>query len=127
MSLETTIYGTLTGSSSVVDLVGERIIPSAAKQGTESPYVVWRRISTIPTVLIEGASDHERTNLQFLCFAVDFDTARSIASAVKAVLDGQTLAEGEVVDVAGWSDYFDERSQLYCSQLDFRVLHTITP
>ncbi|MCK4624072.1 MAG: DUF3168 domain-containing protein [Phycisphaerae bacterium] len=80
--IEDAIYYLLANDATVAGLVGTRIFPGYAKEGTAVPYIVYSRISADHDESTEGSSGLGIARYQFSC--VD-DSMRGIAALAEAV------------------------------------------
>lgn len=92
MSLESALYGYLSGVSAVTDLVGTRIYPAQAPQGAELPYVVHHRISTRRFPHQLGPSGMVRARIQIDSFGITLDSAQAVFDVLRDNLDGWRAA-----------------------------------
>ena len=95
MSIETTLYSTLSNNAGVVALVSTRIYPVLAPESAALPYVDYQnvagsRISTLP-----GVGDAIRARIQMNCNATTYAGAVALADAVIAALAGDGYLELE--------------------------------
>ena len=121
MTIETTIYSTLSADSSVRALVStgspliHRIWPQVAEDNAAVPYVTWQVISHTTYNKLPSVPDTHRKLVQFNCISDDFDEAKSLAEAVRAALDSIANQTG------GGDDYFPD-TQNYRTTLDFAFI-----
>ena len=121
MTIEATIYSTLSADSAVRALVStgsplvHRIWPMKADEDAVTPYVTWQVISHTRYNKTAGAPDGHRKLVQFNCVSDDFDEAQSLAEAVRAALDEIAYQTG------GGDDYFPE-TENYRTTLDFAFI-----
>lgn len=81
------LYALLTASSPVTALVGTRITPGIASQGTAVPYITYHLTSTVNTNPINtNVKIAANTSIQIDCWSDSPDTSSEIADAVEAAL-----------------------------------------
>ena len=81
------LYALLVAASPVTSLVGTRITPGIASQGTTVPYITYHLTSTVNTNPIDtNAKIAANTGIQVDCWADSPDTATAIADAVEVAL-----------------------------------------
>lgn len=78
MSAETTIYNLLK------DLAGGRVTPLHAVQASNFPYIVYRRVSTVPFVTLCGDSGSDYARIQVDIVSDTYEEARTLARTVRA-------------------------------------------
>ena len=116
MSIETTLYSTLAGSSGVTDLVSTRIYPNPAPEDAAKPLISYMmvagsRISTLP-----GVSDAVRKRIQINCHANTYSSAKAVAAAVVAALEGNGYLELE------FDLYYDATTQTHTVAVDWSFM-----
>lgn len=114
----------LLASAAVTALVGDRIYPSLARQGTAKPYVVWRRQGGDPLATLNDGASRGRQIIVVLmaAYAESFDEADAISEALRgAVLAGSTAMKGKSVNPP--IDGFDPETRLFSVVLEARLFH----
>lgn len=87
------VYQMLLAAASVGSIVADRIYFGVAPQEAIQPYVVWNIISNIPVNSLACVPDIDAQRFQLDCYSLDPATARSLAQAVRDVIE----SEGYVV------------------------------
>ena len=107
MAVEAALVTLLTTDATVAALIGTRIAPVGQPQGVARPNVIYQRIGTKRDYHNEGSTGLPSARIQVGCYADTYKTARQLAGAVRAVLDGYrgTVGGQEIAGV--WLD--DER------------------
>lgn len=106
----------------VSDIVGEKIFPGVAKQGTQAPYVVWRRNGGDPLATLSGASRNRvQQNVLVGCYAATYDAAVDLADAVFDAL--ATASTRLRIVPRPPSDDFDPDTKLFVSVVEASVFH----
>jgi hypothetical protein len=127
-TVEQALYKELVATAQVAALVGTRIYPQAAPQGTTADYIVYELVAAQVAHDHSGAGGWTDTRLSYLCHASTYGAAKAIATAVRAALDGRrgsfqgtTLQAVLLIDEADAG--FDEVLQMHVVAVDFRVLY----
>lgn len=112
MSIETDLYSTLSTDSGVTALISTRIYPNPAPEGAQKPLISYQlvagsRISTIP-----GTGDATRKRIQINCHANTYSSAKAVAAAVEAALEGNGYLELEY-------DLYDPTTQTHTVAVDW--------
>ena len=95
-SVEKSVYGKLSGTSAVTDLVSTRIYPHMARQGDSLPYVTYFIVSSVPLNASTGSTDTVQTTIQIDVWAASASSAKAIADAIFTALDGYNDATNAV-------------------------------
>ena len=103
MSIETTLYSTLSNASGVTALVSTRIYPQVAPDNAATPYITYQVIVGMAHNKIAGAPESERKIIQLNCISNTYSNAKAIAEACKAAIN---VAVGYLVSER--DDYFDQ-------------------
>jgi hypothetical protein len=99
MNVGQIVYGILSATTGVTSLVSTRIYPDMAPQNATFPYIVFQKLSTTPTDTKEGTSPLDKMLVQIDCYSNNYDTAHSIAAAIRVALDRYTgTINGHKVD-----------------------------
>jgi hypothetical protein len=121
MSLESSLYAQLTGSAGLVALVGDRIWPSHASEGTASPFIVYSSVFHEGLYTLGGDGDQTRARMQIDCYADDPDTASEIALAVI-----EAIPESGAICRAAHSNQdlgIEPGTRLFRRLLEFSIFH----
>lgn len=106
MSIETSLYSTLTGDAGVSALIGTRVYPNLAPEGAAHPLVAYSVISGSHIDTIPGTGDTTRKLVQIDCHANTYSSAKAVAAAVISALEGDGYHRGE-------HDIYDSQSQVH--------------
>lgn len=91
MSFESTTLAALAASTAITDEVGTRIYGVTAAQDAVAPYIVFRRISTDPTLSTDngapGSSELDNIRLEVSCHAKTAAEANALAKLVRRALE----------------------------------------
>lgn len=87
-SPETVLRSTLLADATVAGLLGTRIYPLAADADATLPYVTWRRSSVRREPTLAGPMGVPTVTIEYDCVASTYAGARTLADAMRAVLDG---------------------------------------
>ncbi len=118
MSAETLINAALLADSTTTALVAARIYPLLASQACAVPFVVFTRISTVPTNTTTGESATHQARFQFDCYDDNLTDANTLADAVQsAVLAASTLRAMRL----DRRSYYESDAELFRVLIDFHV------
>ena len=81
------VYGILSGTTAVTDIVGTRIFPEIAEQEAVTPFIVYQLQSVDPEDTHDGPSKLDEVRFEFLCYADSYNAAADLGVAVRAALD----------------------------------------
>ena len=121
MSIEATIYSTLTADATVAGLVGSgsptvyRVYPNLAPDGVAVPYITYEMVTYSSYDYVSGNPTAHRKTIQINCISDDFDEAKTLVEAVRAALAPVGYMQG-----AG-DDYFPETQRHRC-RIDFALI-----
>ncbi len=118
----------LQATAGVVALVGTRIYPQAAPQGTTADYVTYELVSGNPIQDHGGSGGLHRARISFLCHAATYANAKALAEAILAALDGrrgtiQGVAVGAILSEMEADAGFDDETRMHVVAVDFRALY----
>lgn len=127
MSYQSNIYSALTGNGTIAGLVSTRIFPDVADGSAAAPFVVYQTITTGGETTHDGVRNIEFPLIQFSCWAISKANAIALASAVNAVLDGNTIAGSSTVSFqfSNQLGSYDPETKLFGEILEYRAA-TIT-
>lgn len=115
-------FAAVLAASAVTAVVGEKIFPGVAKQGSAKPYIVWRRNGGDPQpTLSPTAASRARLKFDMLvgCYAEDYDTAADLADKVfDALATGATSLR---IIPRPPADGFDPETKLFASVVEASV------
>jgi len=87
MNIGKAIYGILSGTTAVTDLVSTKIFPEIAEQETAAPFVIYQVQSVQPEDTHDGPSKLDEVRVEVLCYDDSYNGAADLASAVRGALD----------------------------------------
>lgn len=96
----------------VAGLVGTKVFPSKAPQGTQPPFVVCREIVNVPTNSFTGPSGLTASSVQIDSYDKLYVPAHTIAAAVDAVLKVQRTSTLGIWRASS-SDDWDDTAELH--------------
>lgn len=117
----------LQATAGVTTLVGTRIYPQAAPQGTTADYVTYE-FSGNPIQAHDGSGGLHRGRISFLCHATTYANAKAVAAAIRVALDGfrgtmQGVSVGACLQEMEADAGFDDDTRMHVVAVDFRVLY----
>jgi Protein of unknown function (DUF3168) len=76
------------------------VYPNIAPDETSLPYIVYTQIARSVILTYQGVNRLQETRIQFSCYGASYKTAKSLAGAVKNLLDGFTglLGDGTILE-----------------------------
>lgn len=115
-------FAAVLATTAVNAIVGEKIFPGSAKQGSAAPYIVWRRNGGDPqATLSPTAVSRARLKYDMLvgCYAETYDQAADLADlVVDALAAGATTLR---IIPRPPADGFDPETKLYSSVVEASV------
>lgn len=116
--------------SAVTDLVSTRIHFVNAPQDVAKPYIIVTKIDSPRLHSHDGGDGLARPRFQFSIFSTGYGEAKSIADALRGVLDGYTGTMGgeSGVKVGGAeyddeTDFYEDDTHLYHIACDYIIRH----
>ncbi len=113
-----------------LNYVFPRIFPVIAPQGTDTPYIVYQRISTVFVNSLGGDSGLAQAVVQFSVYGYDYDGVKSAVSDLKAIFRDYIQGDSdEEMGDALWvqtsilgneRDFYEHDTKLYHSVLEVR-------
>ena len=112
MTIETDLYDLLRNNAGVSAIVGTKIYPHLAEEGTAAPFITYVMVVGTPFNIISGTTALEKKRIQVNCWSDSYAGAQTLAEAVKDTVTttGHLLLELD--------DYVDD-AQMYRRILDF--------
>jgi len=110
MTVDTIIFGILSGNSAVTGVVGTKIYPSQAPQTTQFPFVVFETISTMPNNTKSGVSEMDRYRIQVTTLAKENNQANDIADKIRTALDYYKSVNVQLISFQSQNSAFDNIS-----------------
>jgi hypothetical protein len=130
MNIEEAIYSKLTGDAGVSALVSTRVYPNVVPQDIAMPAVAYQRISTVRDMAHDGPLGIAHARFQFTISASSYSSARNVANAIRAAVDGVSGTwggEGGVVIEASWVenevDGYNQAGEEQVVRMDVLVIH----
>ena len=116
----------LLADGGVAYVVGSRIWPGKAQQGTTDPHIVVTRISEDEPILLNGSSCITTSRVRIDCRAETYTQAASLGEDVKTALRdmvGETILTKTVSFSKGISDVdgYSDNPELHHRTMDFYV------
>jgi hypothetical protein len=87
---EAFLYQRLTSQTAVSSLIGSRVYPLIAPQGTPLPLVVYQRTGVERPQSLAGNVGNPLVTLQLTTYGTSYTSVKSIARAVRIAIDGWT-------------------------------------
>ena len=115
MSIETDLYTTLSNDSGVTALISTRIYPNLAPEGVTHPYVTYQVVTGERLSTIAGVDDAKRKRIQINCHADTYASAKDLAAAVEAALEGDGYLAFE-------RDFYDPDTQIHTVNVDWSFM-----
>jgi len=114
MGIYSAIRSILVADATLTSLVGSKIYPNAAPQGTQSPFVVINVISNLPTNTKAQASTMDRYRIQVSTFSTDFDTCQTVKNRIRVLLENviNTTSSGTTIQVSQFQNEVDGIDQM---------------
>jgi len=119
------IYNILSNEAGVTDIVGTKIYPVVAPQQTETPFIVYSVVSSIPTNTKDRISEIDTMRVQVDCYEKTYTLAEALSSAVRLALDNATgTKNGVLIDGLAYEneqDFIEEDNDYFRKSIDFFV------
>lgn len=87
---EAFLYARLTSQTAVSSLIGSRVYPLIAPQGTPLPLVVYQRTAVERPQSLAGNVGNPVVTMQLTTYGTSYTSVKSIARAVRLAVDGWT-------------------------------------
>jgi hypothetical protein len=87
-SPESVLSNALATAPAVAILVGTRVYPLLAPASAALPFITWRRVGIEREQTLGQPSGMPRVSVECVMYGTTYQEARSLADAVRAVLDG---------------------------------------
>jgi hypothetical protein len=123
MSYQSDLTTALAAAAGITGITGTRIYADVADGSTAAPYLVWQVISTGGETTHDGVRNIEFPTIQFSCWATGKAGAIALASAVNAVLDGNTISgsSGLTFQFNNQFGTYDPDTKLFGEILEYRA------
>ena len=124
------IYSLLTGDTPVSNVVGTKVFPNVATQGTAFPYITYSVVSKVPTDSKDNGTGFDKYRVQVNCISSSYTDMEVLAGYVRTALDRKTGTYGSMTilqivydDETDVHDDFQEDSkQVYQKAVDFLII-----
>lgn len=93
MAFETALVAYLKSKTAITNVIGDRIFPQVAPQGTAEPYLVFARISGASGHHMTAADGVQQTRYQFDAYG-RYSQVKEVGEALRQSLDGYRGAIG---------------------------------
>ncbi len=87
MNVGKAVYGILSSTSAVTDIVGTNIFPEIAEQETATPFIVYQLQGVSPEDTHDGPSKLDEVRMEIICFSDSYNGAADLADKVRGALD----------------------------------------
>jgi hypothetical protein len=123
MSFQSDLTTALAAATTITAIVSTRIYADVADGDTAAPYLVWQVVSTDGETTHDGDRSIEFPLIQFSCWATGKAAAIALASAVNAVLDGNTISgsSGLTFQFSNQSGTYEPDTKLFGEILEYRA------
>lgn len=127
MSIENHLYSRLSGFAGLAALVGTRIYPVRAAQGTARPYVTLQQVAG-PRLSAMGVDNGiVLARYQIDSWGATYDSSRTVAKQVRLALQRYrgTIDGTEILDIfiQNELEFDEERTRLFRVMQDYAVHH----
>lgn len=123
MSAEKAVIQLLLGSSTVTNLVGNKVFPQSIEQGVKIPALVVTRISGAPLYADDGEVGLSSPRIQIDCYAKTYTETKALADIVRTLLSAfDGTVGGTVIQFATLEDERDDREAATASEFPFRII-----
>ena len=119
MTIDEAVRSVLLADATVAGIVGVKVHPEPAPQGTVAPFIVLRVISDVPLNDLGGnTSGTFNATVQVDAYAKTRTAARQLGAAVHKVLGSRTDPT-LLASRMGRRDQYDGEAELHCCSSDF--------
>lgn len=123
MALETKVFDTLRGTTTITDYASTRVYPVRMPPKVAAfPALVYTRVSSERVYTLSGFDKTEKATVQIDILANSYDSAMSLARSVASAME--TSAQFEMCYLANQQDQYEHDFELYRVIQDFTVWHT---
>lgn len=119
MSLESRIYGVLSGATALTAVVSSNIYPETRPQAAALPAVVYQRTGGLRVNSLSGYSGLENAMVEVVVYATSIDMRRSIGESVTDAMCSATVFQCLQNDSP--SDFYDDEVETYERSITFSV------
>jgi hypothetical protein len=96
-SPEVVLRTALAGSTAVTSIIGTRIFPLLAPASATLPLVTWRRVGINREQTLKAPMGVPRVSVDYVVYGTSYEEARTVADAMRRVLDGYAGQADNVV------------------------------
>ena len=125
--MEARLISTILADARVALVVGSRVYPVTAPQGTPLPRITVQKISAVRTYHVQGQTDLVESRVQVDCWGRSFSEAKDAARAIITALSGYRDDFFSGVFIDGERDFFDAPSntseRIYRTSVDLIIWH----
>lgn len=117
MAVEELLYSTLTGTSAITDIVGDRIHSDIREQGDDIPYIVFERSDTEYSFTMEtNTPAYIKHFFDVVCLSTTREATEILAQLIiSTLLDVGFFPEGKNPD-------YEDQADEYISSLQFSYI-----
>lgn len=125
--MEARLISTILADARVALVVGSRVYPISAPQGSPLPRITIHKISGVRFYHTQGQTDLVESRVQVDCWGRSFGEAKEVARAVIACLSGYRDSFFSGVFIDGERDFYDAppntSERVYRTSVDFILWH----
>lgn len=126
-TVEYDIKDLLLADGTVSGIIGTRIWPNKLPQGAELEAITYTRVSGVRLKTLKGLAGLARPSFQIDCWAEKYTEVKTLANAVRAVLDGYQGTVNTIridrIQILNEVDDFNPELHLYRVIQDYEVFH----
>ena len=119
------IYSILSTDSAVADLTDGDIFPGVAPQDTDTPYVVYTLISSVPVLNKDKKRSVEELRFQIDAYADSFEEVNGLCEKIRAALEFKSgqIAGYQVMSILfdNENDNFESSPEIFRKQQDYKI------
>jgi len=122
--IEKKMVAVLLDSTTVTNLVGDRIFPVVVRSDGDLPGITYQRTYGERTYTMAGSGGWARVTISLACWARDYSQARSMADAVRLALDAYSGTDSDDIQigkVTDGADSYDADLDVFGCSLDLEV------
>jgi hypothetical protein len=116
MSLDSELVQKLFSTTDLTDVVGNRIYHKKAKQGVQTPYIVWHEINSNNNQCLGGNLYQTDGRFQVDIWGDNSSIVKQLREVIKALLVGFKSSNS----ISTFDDYESE-TELYRESIDFKL------
>lgn len=128
--IEQALLTALAADAPLTALVGTRIYPVTAPQGTAAAYVTYEKVTGNPYHDHGGSGNLRWARISYMCHAPTYSQAKAVADAIRDVLDGYrgTLDDVSIGSILSEEDAdigLDDVTRMQLVAVDFMVQYYV--